>query len=48
MSVVGELFGDTKSKHLKKMSQSEYYQLRNFAAATDFMIITIALTALAF
>jgi len=48
-SIVFEL-GDSKTRHLTEggMSQAQYYQLRNFAAATDFFILTIALTAAAY
>jgi hypothetical protein len=51
MSIVGQinLTGNTKMKYISKgkMGQREYYQLRNAAAVTDFMILTIALTAMA-
>ena len=38
----------SKDRHLKRMSQAQFYQLRNFAAATDFFLLTLGLTAMAF
>ena len=48
VTIIPEFIGDSKSRHLKHMSQAQFYQLRNFAAATDFFILTLALTAMAF
>lgn len=48
MIPIFEISSSSKFRHLKHMTTAEYHQLRNFAAATDFFLITTMMTCLLF